>query len=380
MEFSMPHAHAPLSWYFDPALESAARAAWFSTRYVGSRALVPERGSYACIPHDGHASLLVRGDGGPHLLRNRCAHKRAAIIDPVHRKNPDRGQLRGEQRFVCPIHAWSYGLDGRLARAAMFDAPPAGCDLPRTAVREVLGMYFEGPRDVGAELASLSRSGLWDPNLVDVSGYRFAGWDTTHYDFNWLVFMDVYFDLYHVAPYHSRTFSQIVDTKALVWDTGADWSMQVCPWRPTATRATEKYGRLRALTEELYGAQPPPHGALWGAWYPNVMIEWYPLALVLSTMEPLGPMRSRNVVEYYVPERFAHRADEILEVQRAAYDETAAEDAEICASLHTGHLADFREHLDGRGPNHAHLEHGIAHYHAWLRAHGTPELLAATGR
>ena len=64
-------------------------------------------------------------------------------------------------------------------------------------------------------------------------------------------------------------------------------------------------------------------------YYPNVMLEWYPHVLVISTLIPRGVDRTTNVVEFYYPEEIALFEREFVEAEQAAYMETAAEDDEI---------------------------------------------------
>ena len=69
---------------------------------------------------------------------------------------------------------------------------------------------------------------------------------------------------------------------------------------------------------------PPPHGAIWLTYYPNVMVEWYPNVLVISTLYPTGPDSCRNVIEFYYPEEIALFEPEYVAAQQKAYHETAA--------------------------------------------------------
>ena len=51
------------------------------------------------------------------------------------------------------------------------------------------------------------------------------------------------------------------------------------------------------------GGEMPAHGAIWLTYYPNIMVEWYPHVLVISTILPRGPENCTNVVEFYYPGR-----------------------------------------------------------------------------
>ena len=92
------------------------------------------------------------------------------------------------------------------------------------------------------------------------------------------------------------------------------------------------------------------HGAIWMAYYPLLMVEWYPNVLVVSHIIPQGVDACMNVVEFYYPEDIALFESEYVAAQKAAYHETAIEDQDICQRMHDGRRALFAQELDERGP------------------------------
>ena len=44
---------------------------------------------------------------------------------------------------------------------------------------------------------------------------------------------------------------------------------------------------------------PPKYGAIWLTYYPHIMVEWYPHVLTVSTLHPMGPNKTLNMVEFY---------------------------------------------------------------------------------
>lgn len=380
----------PLAWYFDPEVQADVQSEFFSSNYFGNIAMVPQTGDYLALSHYEYEELLVHADDGFRRLSNRCRHKRSMIVDPIHRKDQPRGNVGPTKKIMCPVHCWAYELNGKNAHTPFFDTlreevshggpAEAGLrhpiDLPSEKLREWNGLLFSGDRDIAAEMKNLGHSGLFDPSLLDFSQYSFVDLERTDYDFNWLVFMDVYFDLYHVAPYHKRTFNQLVDTTSMEWEFGKSYSVQVTKFREAHQGVSAAYGYVRTLIEEFWKGEQPPHGALWFSLYPNLMIEWYPLMMVVSHIVPTGPMSCRNIVEYYVPKKWERRMVDIFRAQQAAYNETALEDGEICLTMSEGYHRDFLQKIDERGPDHPHLELGIVEFHNWLRARAGARLSA----
>jgi choline monooxygenase len=116
-----------------------------------------------------------------------------------------------------------------------------------------------------------------------------------------------------------------------------------------------------------FGGQTPPHGAIWLTYYPNIMVEWYPGVLCVSTLVPLSPNRTMNYVEFYYPEEVVLFEREFVEAERAAYMETAREDDEIAERMDAGRKALLDRGDDDAGPYQSPMEDGMQHFHEFLR-------------
>ena len=116
-----------------------------------------------------------------------------------------------------------------------------------------------------------------------------------------------------------------------------------------------------------FGGQTPPHGAIWLTYYPNVMVEWYPGVLCVSTLVPISPRRTMNYVEFYYPEEVVLFEREFVEAERAAYMETAREDDEIAERMDAGRKILMDRGDDDAGPYQSPMEDGMQHFHEFLR-------------
>jgi choline monooxygenase len=116
----------------------------------------------------------------------------------------------------------------------------------------------------------------------------------------------------------------------------------------------------------------PPHGAIWMVYYPNILIEWYPHALVINTLVPRGPEQCTSVIEFYYPEELALFEREFVEAQQKAYHETAVEDDEICYRITEGRKALWSQGEDDQGPYQSPMEDGMEHFHEFMWEHIGP--------
>jgi choline monooxygenase len=358
-------AQLPVSAYFDEALHAREIDLLFrqSPRYVGHALMVPEVGDFHTLAHERGGRVLVRerdaerdDAAGPAsgiaLMSNVCRHRQAII------KN---GRGNAGNSIVCPLHRWTYGLDGKLLGAPHFDDNPC-LNLGRTPLSQWNGLLFEGPGDVAHELADVRI-----PEL-DFSGYLFDRVEIHECSYNWKTFIEVYLEDYHVGPFHPG-LGQFVSCDDLSWQYGTNHSVQIVGVKSGLQRpGTPTYRAWHDQVMRLSNGITPAHGAIWLTLYPNVMVEWYPHVLVVSTLIPRGPQHTTNIVEFYYPEEVALFERDFVEANRAAYMETCAEDDEIALRMDAGRRALMERGENQVGPYQSPMEDGMQHFHEWLRS------------
>jgi phenylpropionate dioxygenase-like ring-hydroxylating dioxygenase large terminal subunit len=350
----------PVHWYFDPAVYEVEQRLLFQDGpgYIGHELMVPNAGDYQVLDRLDGAGVLVRNGAEVELLSNICRHRQAIILK-------GRGSARN---IVCPLHRWTYGLDGKLLGAPRFPERPC-LDLARSPLTRWNGLLFSGKRDVAADFAALGVA-----NALDFSGFVFDRVEIDEYPCNWKTFIEVYLEDYHVDPFHPG-LGQFVDVSDLKWEFGEWYSVQTCGVKHgLAKPGSDVYRRWHEQVLRYGEGRTPAHGAIWLTYFPTVMVEWYSHALVVSTIVPRGPEACTNIVEFYYPEDIALFEREFVEAEQAAYRETAKEDAEIITRMTDGRRALYRQGLNETGPYQVPLEDGMRHFHEFLRARIEPHL------
>src|SRR5471032_2908596 len=141
-----------ISSYFDENLFRREQELIFQhgPRYLAHELAIPEIGDYYALPQEGEGRVLVRAsDGGVELLSNVCRHRQAVML---------KGRGQTASNIVCPLHRWTYGLDGKLIGAPHFDQDPC-LHLNRYKTRTWNGLVFEdNGRDVGADRRAWARA------------------------------------------------------------------------------------------------------------------------------------------------------------------------------------------------------------------------------
>ena len=350
----------PVNWYFDPHIYELEKRVLFDAGpgYMGHELMVPNVGDYQTLDWLGHSKALVHGAQGVELLSNVCRHRQAIILK-------GRGTARN---IVCPLHRWTYDLGGKLLGAPHFPHNPC-LDLAKSPLTRWNGLLFAGRRDVAHDLALLG--GMRD---LDFSGFMFDRVEVDEYSCNWKTFIEVYLEDYHVEPFHPG-LGNFVDVSDLRWEFGDWYSVQTCGVKKALAKpGSEVYRRWHEEVLRYGEGRTPRHGAIWLTYFPNIMLEWYPHSLVVSTIIPRGPEACSNVVEFYYPEDIVLFEREFVEAEQAAYRETAVEDADICARMTEGRRALLQQGLNETGPYQSPMEDGMVHFHQFLRRQIEPHI------
>jgi choline monooxygenase len=356
---TQPHVRS----YFDTEVFEQEQLRIFARapRYVGHSLCVPELGDYHALPQEGEGRLLVRSAQGVSVLSNVCRHRQALML---------RGSGNTQSHMVCPLHRWTYNLQGELVGAPHFDQDPCR-HLARTPVEDWNGLLFEAPRlgnrQVGQDLAGLGPQGD-----LDFTGYVLDKVQIHECNYNWKTFIEVYLEDYHVAPFHPG-LSQFVSCEDLSWEFGAHHSVQtVGVNNGLAQPGSAVYRRWQDAVLAYQNGKPPECGAIWLTYYPTVMVEWYPQVLVVSTLFAVSPQKTLNRVEFFYPEEIAAFERDYVQAQQAAYWETCAEDDEIALRIDAGRQALMQRGENDAGPYQSPMEDGMKEFHAWYgQAMGT---------
>jgi len=358
-----PAAQLPVAAYFSQQLHDLELSSLFKAGhgYRGHELMVPGVGDFYALPAENEGRVLVRrpaegrtvgsNAGTVQLMSNVCRHRQAIMLN-------GRGNT---EQIVCPLHRWTYNLKGELLGAPHFAEQPC-LNLGSDQLQNWQGLLFEGPRNVPDDLDRIGcRADL------DFSGYRLDHVQVHECAYNWKTFIEVFLEDYHVQPFHPGLGS-FVSCDDLKWEFG-DWhSVQtVGLHKDLQEPGSPVYRKWHEQILRFNNGRLPKYGAIWLTYYPNLMVEWYPNVLVVSSLVPRGPRHTTNIVEFYYPEEVVWFERELAEAERAAYLETAVEDDEIALRMDAGRKALMDRGLNQTGPYQSPMEDGMQHFHEFLR-------------
>ena len=200
-------------YYTAPEVFALARDKLFfkSWQFACHGSRIPESGDYVAFSILDQDFFVIRGsDGAPRCFYNVCQHRGHVLLEGA-------GRVR---KVVCPYHAWSYGLDGKLhAATATQDLP--GFDGARIRLTEVrlelfLGFIFIN-LDARAEPMAAVYPGVEDAvraHCPDIDERAFAHEYHRREYCNWLVAIENYNECYHCKVAHPSFTAGVVDAKS----------------------------------------------------------------------------------------------------------------------------------------------------------------------
>jgi len=247
---------------------------WFC---VGRSSALANPGDYVTQELAGQPIAVIRdNDGTLRAMSNVCLHRMSTLLE-------GRGNKRS---IVCPYHAWTYNLDGRLRGAPAMTLNDGFCKdsykLPQVRCEEWLGWVFvslnmDAP-SVVSELAQVE-------NLV--SGYNMTNYTETFYethiwDTNWKVLAENFMESYHLPVCHAGTIGGLSKLEEMVCPPGLpafnyhtilkDDKLRIAMAHKNNTRLT---GEMRRTTFLL-------------AIYPSLLITLTPGYFWYLTLHPEG--------------------------------------------------------------------------------------------
>jgi len=325
----------PGRFYHDPAIWERERARLFSRLWVcvGRADQFPVTGHYRTARVGDESVLVVRGeDGGLRAFLNVCRHRGAQLCTAAH------GQTRALQ---CRYHAWTYGLDGRLLRApglqdagdfdrGAFGLVPIALDTWEGLVWVSLA---EAPPPLADQLVPQIAARLGDAERL--TPYRIGELTvarTIEYEVaaNWKLVVENFMECYHCAPMHPELVRLLP-----AFRTGATQEYGLGTRLADDAEALTRSGRAPAPP---FPGLPPGHERHYFGMVvrPNVFLNLLPDHVIVHTLAPLAPDRSRVTCDWLFEPAAAARPGFDPTDTVALFDRVNRQDWEVCECVQAG--------------------------------------------
>ena len=177
---------------------------------AGHISRIPEKGDYFLFRVGNEQIIVIReNEESVRAFFNVCRHRGSTICS---------AESGNAARLICPYHAWTFGLDGRLLAARLMpeDFDKAENNLFAAHVRVSHGLIFiclsaDEPEDFDANFgafdAILAYQGIGEARIAHAGSYPT--------DANWKLVVENFFECYHCVPSHPE-FCSMHEAEAIV--------------------------------------------------------------------------------------------------------------------------------------------------------------------
>ena len=363
------HPGLPAHWYYDPQHFAREMSAIWQQQWicVGRESDWPESGSYQVIPIGEQNILVLRSESAElKAFHNTCRHRGSVLCEQA------SGQLQ-QGRIVCPYHAWTYDLEGRLQRTPRrvetedFDA--SGYSLYGVALQTWGGFVFislaESPKCslaefLGQEVSALQNWPLDKLQLAHREAHEVAS--------NWKIFWENFLECYHcpgihpelcrLVPMYSQGFNSPEDFEALGRELptpagrflreGAEtWAEDGVSGLPLIDGPTEAE---RAL------------GMIFVTLIPTMFVVAHQDYVRSVRVMPLGPETTRLTIDWLLPASSMNAEPALISKMTNFSRQVVKEDARACELNQQG-LRSSRHQQGVLMPQ----EHDVLGFNNWVR-------------
>ena len=299
--------------FFELERETLFRSAWQLVCHLND---VPRPGDFQTFAFLGEQVLTLRGDDGRvRSFHNVCRHRGMRLVEGA---DGNCGR-----RLVCPYHAWSYALDGRVALPPRWRETDGGSTVAHDlapgdhSVAQMMAPY-------DAELAAHGLEDLQPQGRVVLRPRPV----------NWKNIADNYGDALHIPVAHpglTRLFDGSYYVEAEDW---VDKMAGVITERPSSNWCERQYQGLLGAFDHL----SPEMRRTWSYYrlWPNLAFDVYPDQMDFMQFIPISPTQTLIREISYV------RPDTRREVKAARYlnwrinRQVNAEDTTLIARVQAG--------------------------------------------
>jgi phenylpropionate dioxygenase-like ring-hydroxylating dioxygenase large terminal subunit len=281
--------------FFAVEMDRVLRPSWQIVCHVSD---IPEIGDWHSLDFLGESVIVIRGDDGEiRAFNNVCRHRASKLVD---------GAQGCARKLVCPYHAWTYALDGRLIGVPS-RREYTTLDMAKSGLTAVDCEIWQGFIFIRLEGDGPSVVGMMAPYEARVAPYRFeelraVGRVTLRpRSVNWKNVGDNYSDGLHIPVAHpglTRLFGRGYGVEAerhvdRMWGELID--------RPSDNISERLYQSLLPPVDHL----PEDHQRLWLYFklWPNVAFDIYPDQVDFMQFLPVSPTETIiREISYALPD------------------------------------------------------------------------------
>lgn len=320
-----------------------------------------ENDNFLLLEHLSDKYILTKTDKY-HLLKNCCLHKNAKLAtDKEHVKR---------NTIICPIHFWSYNMQGDLINAPFSNIDCKAKNLSIKSKKDI----FEVKKILvtNKELHDeLEKSNFLKD--FDLDQYSLLKTDVQAMKGNWKEYGVVFNDSNHVRFFHPD-MSQILESDTIEWERGKNYTAHRMKFKPNwmlneNNTFTKYYKLLQQKGFDIKNDGANDYAVTWFNLFPNVFIDMWAGFITFTFIEPVD-IDNYNLHNIYLCRNELLNDIEIHKFHILSLEVVDNEDDVIIKKIHEGIKNNnesefYTEYVISP------TEEGDAHYITWLAENGS---------
>ena len=308
----------PSEWYLSETIFALEKEHIFLQDWVcvGRDEEIAKVGDHKVLSLFGESILLLRNN--EHELRafyNVCRHRGAQLCPEEEQEDSDeriplKGGVVGGKAIMCPYHAWTYDLNGRLIRAPHLTSD-MGLNLEDIRLHPVAVESWGGfvflhlspeqakpfSEHIAASAERFTRYPLAELAVAKTLTYRVNA--------NWKVLCENYNECYHCGPVHPELCQLVPAFKEnggadLDWDNGVPHREGATSFTLTGTTTREAFPDLDVFEKERHKGD---------LIYPNLFLSLAADHVAVFILHAEGPKKTRIDCHFLFAQNEINRVD-----------------------------------------------------------------------
>ena len=215
----------PANWYTSQQMYELERRAIFSRKWqiITHQMRIAQPGDWLKFEIAGYEFIVSRDRKGKiNAFHNVCRHRAFPVV---------QGQSGNAKIFACKYHGWSYGLDGKLAKAPKYDEYPE-FDKSKNGMLPI-HVHIDVNGFLWVNLDASPNPEPWEEDFANVDTqerykqFNFDDYFLSHEytmsgAYNWKILADNFNECYHCPTTHPDV-PTLADIETHDVDTGFGW-------------------------------------------------------------------------------------------------------------------------------------------------------------
>lgn len=276
--------------------------------------------------------IIAKSGDNYSVLKNTCLHKNSKLLG-CNSKRPNK------KLITCPVHYWSYDLDGNLITAPLsnFTCKGSGMNIKSEITPSTLNNIILNSKDESFINDFINCEQIRD--IIGLGDYKLVESTKESYEGNWKIYGIIFNDNTHIRFMHPH-MTEFLNLETLGYTFGNGFNVQTCDYiKETKDSKDNKFYEYIKKRLEC-GLGMPSFGVKWVNIYPNFFFDIWDDYFSIDIVCPLSADKYEIYSYSFISDKMFQYKD-VYQALLDAIEKVAGEDHEISDNLNEGFKANY---------------------------------------